>query len=75
LENEKQMMFKGQRQIAQGRATRRWTAERLTVGTFFGLNLHPCSQPTLSNINSVGFNTINNPGMAKAHVTDYVSIN
>ncbi len=69
------MMLKGQRQIAQGRVTRRWSAERLTVGTFFGLNLRPCSQPTLSNINSVGFNTINNQGMAKTHGTDYMSIN
>jgi hypothetical protein len=69
------MMFKGQRQIAQGRATRRWSDRQLTVGTFFGLNLHPCSQPTSSNINLVGLNTITNQESAKAQVTDYMSIN
>jgi hypothetical protein len=69
------MMLKGQRQIAQGRATRRWSAGRLTIGTFFGLNLHPCSQPSESNINLVGFNTITNQGLAKAHGADYMSIN
>lgn len=69
------MMLKGQRQIAQGRATRMWRAERLVVGTFFGLNLHPCSQPSESTIQLVSLNTINNQGTAKAPVTDYRSIN
>ena len=69
------MMLKGQRQIAKGHVTRRWRAERLIVGTFFGLNLHPCSQPSESNIQLVGFNTITNQGSANARVTDYLSMN
>jgi hypothetical protein len=69
------MMLKGQRQIAKSRVTRRWSERQLNVGTFFGLNLRPCSQPTQSNIHLVGFNTINNQGMAKAPTTDYLVIN
>ena len=70
----KQMKLEGQKQLAISGATRmqgEWQRGRFA---FFGLNLHPCSQPTQFTNPVVANNSIASVGTAETLFSDYRQI-